>query len=111
MKLLTTRVGTYLTGDDIADAVLSYGLALSRMGAVDIVAIPFLDGGTRREARFTIGWQSEASSVTRAEFSGDELRSADAVADLVAKTGATRTSRAEPFSADELHGATWYDDY
>ncbi|MDF2555698.1 MAG: hypothetical protein K0R60_1593, partial [Microbacterium sp.] len=43
MKTLTTGAGSYLTGDDISDAVLQYWRALTRDRQVDIVDVPFLD--------------------------------------------------------------------
>jgi hypothetical protein len=65
MKLLTTVSGSYLTGTDLADAVISYGLALTRAHAVDVVSIPFSrpDGSTRT-VDFTVGWQLGTAAIS-----------------------------------------------
>lgn len=42
MKLITTALGSYLTGDDIADAVLEYGHALARDQRTDLIEIPIV---------------------------------------------------------------------
>ncbi len=60
MKLLSNSAGAYLTGDDIADAVLRYGAALSNAQRVDLIDIPYVrtDDHERVDSvRFSVGWQ------------------------------------------------------
>ncbi|WP_106815030.1 hypothetical protein [Microbacterium timonense] len=56
MKLITTALGSYLTGDDIADAVQEYSHALARDQATDLVDIPVITDHTTARLRFTVGW-------------------------------------------------------
>ena len=102
MKLITSRAGSYLTGTEIADAVMRYGLALARKQELDLIEIPFVsnDGSVRR-AQFTIGWQVETASISRVEPS-DELLEADTAELLNAKADRVGVLSARPFSAEEL---------
>jgi hypothetical protein len=56
MKQLITALGSYFTGDDIADAVLDYGQALAREGHTDLIDIPVAGDGGSTRLRFSIGW-------------------------------------------------------
>jgi hypothetical protein len=56
MKLITTTLGSYITGDEIADAVLDYSHALARDQATDLVDIPVLVDHSTARLRLTIGW-------------------------------------------------------
>ena len=56
MKLITTALGSYLTGDEIADAVLEYSHALARNQDTDLVDIPVVVDHTTSRLRLTIGW-------------------------------------------------------
>jgi len=102
MKLITSRVGSYLTGSEIADAVMRYGLALARKQQLDLVEIPFVsnDGSVRR-AQFTVGWQVETAAISRVEPS-DELVESDTAELLNAKADSVGVISARPFSAEEL---------
>jgi hypothetical protein len=107
MKLLTNRSGSYLTGDDIADAVMSYGLALARMRRVDQVDIPFVaDDRVVRRVKLVIGWLSQLT-VTSRGGDGDELLEVDTILALYAKAGATGVVHAEPFTEEELRRRPW----
>lgn len=56
MKTLITQVGTYLTGDATADAVVQYWLALAEERRNDIVKIPIVgSGGERTNVRLALG--------------------------------------------------------
>ena len=56
MKRLITQVGTYLTGDATADAVVHYWLALTEERRSDVVEIPIVgSGGERSNVRLTLG--------------------------------------------------------
>lgn len=102
MKTITTGSSTFLTGSDIADAVLHYGLALARVHQVDLVDIPVVeaDGGEGR-AGFTVGWLSSVSTTTAHEVEPElrEQRTVDALAD---RAGALRGMRARAFTTAEL---------
>jgi len=88
MKTVITRSGVYLTGTEIADAVSSYGLALARVQALDVVDIPFLEAdGTQHRVQMRIGWGVE-TAVTSDEQPADELIELDTIFDLLAKTRA-----------------------
>ncbi|WP_159605483.1 hypothetical protein [Agromyces humi] len=102
MKLITSRVGSFLTGNEIADAVMRYGLALARKQQLDLIEIPFVstDGSVRR-AQFLIGWQLETAAISRVEQS-DELVEADTAQLLNAKADRVGVITARPFSAEEL---------
>ncbi|MBT2476268.1 hypothetical protein J7E68_17240 [Microbacterium sp. ISL-103] len=56
MKSLITQVGTYLTGDATADAVLEYWMALAEERRSDVVEIPVVGpAGGRSSVRVTLG--------------------------------------------------------
>ena len=65
MRTLITATGTYLTGDEIADAVLEYWTELKYDHRTVLVEIPFLDGtdGPAR-VQVAIGWGLPIASVT-----------------------------------------------
>jgi hypothetical protein len=106
MKLLTAGGGSYLTGSEIADAVVRYGLALAKRRDVDLVDIPFLSDGRVRRAIFTIGWRYEARSVTSAVH-GEELVEVGTTFALDAKANAVSRRRAHAFSPEEAAALMW----
>lgn len=56
MKTLVTQVGSYLTGDATADAVVQYWLALTEERRNDVVEIPVVgSGGERVNVRLALG--------------------------------------------------------
>lgn len=56
MKTLVTQVGSYLTGDATADAVVQYWLALTEERRTDVVEIPVVgSGGERSNVRLALG--------------------------------------------------------
>lgn len=65
MRTLITAAGAYLTGDEIAEAVLEYWTELTNNQRTAIVDMPFLDGA-EQEARvqLAIGWGLPIASVT-----------------------------------------------
>ncbi len=94
MKTIRTGRGAFLTGDEIADAVTSYGLALARARELDVVDIPFVAGdGSVGRAQFRIGWFIE-TVVTADGHSVDELIDVDAIFDLLARSRSLTASRA-----------------
>ncbi|MEV7608845.1 hypothetical protein AB0N61_05120 [Microbacterium sp. NPDC089320] len=56
MKSLITQVGTYVTGDATADAVLEYWAALAEEGRSDVIEVPIVGpAGGRSRVRVTLG--------------------------------------------------------
>ena len=110
MKRVITGSGVFLTGSEIADAVSSYGLALARVRAMDVVDIPFLEAdGSRHRVQMRIGWGVE-TAVTSDEQPADELIEVDTIFDLLGKTrsltqaGATE---ANPPPTEVWDGTDW----
>lgn len=86
MKALTTRVGTYVTGDAVADAVLTYALALARMHALDLVEIPFrATSGAVSHVQFRLGWLVDMDAVSQGDSEEGELIDRDVVTELAAR--------------------------
>jgi hypothetical protein len=98
MKLLVTRYAAYLTGSDVADAVMSYDLALSRMQKLDVVAMPFVDAAdVRREAQFTVGWQMDTSTISQGDRHNGELEDPALVDHLNQKSTGMGQYTGQPF--------------
>ncbi len=86
MKLLIYAGGEYMTGDDIAMALLEYGEALADNSTAESVELPIIDAdGSRGTAIFLLGPASQivAKSVTSEH---DELVDRAAVDDLHKRT-------------------------
>lgn len=111
MKALTTRVGTYVTGDAVADAVLEYALALARARQIDLVDVPFraADGEIAR-VRFRIGWMTDVDAVADGRR-GPEVTDDAATAELRARERALHPHGDAPFAADELVSCTGLGEY
>jgi len=104
MKLLSNRAGDFLTGTEIADAVLQYDLALARARTVDLVDIPVVsDAGGR--AQFLVGWLTDTAS-TAADDLGEELVDPGTVIDLYHQAARIGVVRALPFTPEEAADAT-----
>jgi hypothetical protein len=107
MKTLNTQHGSYLTGNEIADAVMHYALVLSKERDIDIVDVPFLsDDGVIRRVQLTIGWQIGTTAISTFE-PADELLEADTILSLNAKAKAAGRVRAQAFSAEDLEDIGW----
>lgn len=99
MKVISYAGGDYLTGDDIAIALLDLSKGLANEDASQTVEIPILhDDGTPGSATFLVGPASQIVAVD-AESDADELIDEEAVARLkrlksalqpVARTETTR---------------------
>jgi hypothetical protein len=102
MKLLTNRNGSFLTGDELADAVLRYGLALARKREIDVVDIPFRtpDGALRR-VQLSVGWNVDTTAISSGPDGTDELVEHETARSMDAKAAAADILRGHPFSADE----------
>lgn len=82
MQLIMYAGGEFLTGDEIADALLEYSRALGEEDKAQLVQIPIRDSdGTQTTARFLIGPASQI--VAKSVSSGsDELVDEEVVARL-----------------------------
>jgi hypothetical protein len=102
MKHLTNRAGSFLTGTEIADAVMQYALQLARQRDVDLVEIPFVaaDGAIRR-VELTIGWLADLVAVSDGRGSKELVEHAT-VDSIRAKADSVGVLRASPFSGDDL---------
>ncbi|MEF3402365.1 hypothetical protein [Agromyces sp. CCNWLW203] len=114
MKLLINRLGSFLTGDDLADAVLDYGLALARQRQLDLVEVPYRgDDGSIARVRMTVGWCADTTSVESAssrEAHDDELVEPDttlAMYDKAAKAASVGAIRATAFSTADATQLDW----
>ena len=111
MKPLTNRYGSFLTGDDIADAVLRYALALAKRQELDVVDIPYRAGdGSIGRVQLTIGWLTETVATTTSAMSPggvDELIEVDTSMSIYDKAESTGVIRARPFSAEESARLKW----
>jgi hypothetical protein len=110
MKVLINRNGSYLTGDDLADAVMHYGLALARKREMDIVDIPFVasDGWVRR-VQLTVGWNVDttSTSTTSTGEASDELVESETTRALNVKADSIDALQGHPFSHDEIARMRW----
>jgi hypothetical protein len=98
--------GEYLTGDDIAVALLEYGESLAEAGAAAMVEIPVIaDHGHRVHATFLIGPASQIVA-TDVEAEGDEL-----VDDIVVEELRLLTRRLRPVAFPVDEGAPYADEY
>lgn len=77
MKLLTTALGSYLTGDEIADAVLEYSHALAHDQRTDLIEIPVVVDHSTTQLRLTVGWTVQlhtlGAATDHAELVDDEV--------------------------------------
>ena len=85
MKLIITPLGSYLTGDEIADALLDYGHALARNQTTDLVDVPVVAEQSTRRLRLTVGWMVQLQSLD-AEPREPELVSLSTTKSLRART-------------------------
>jgi hypothetical protein len=113
VKLLTNSSGAYLTGDDIADAVVSYGAALANEQRVDLVDVPYIrtdDHGAVGNVTLTVGWRVSMSSVDL-EMERTELFDAELLTDLRKRTSALHPSGDTPLDPDDIAYLARGEDY
>jgi len=113
VKLLTNSSGAYLTGDDIADAVVTYGAALANEQRVDLVDLPYIrtdDHGAVGNVTLTIGWRVEISSVDL-ESERQELRDGALLTDLRNRTAALHPNGDTPMDPDDIAYLARGEDY
>lgn len=103
MKTLANSIGTYLTGDAIADAVMDYSSALAQDERTEVVDIPFVGReGIIRRVQFLIGWRTEVNSVQ--EFDQPrELVDPDVSDELHRKANSVRRPSGDtPFTNEDI---------
>ena len=113
MKLLTNSSGAYLTGDDIADAVLNYGVALANEQRVDLVEVPYIvtdDHGAVGRVRLTVGWRAELNA-TQHPGAKPELIDDALLLELHARASILQPSGDRPLDAEDIAYLASGDDY
>jgi hypothetical protein len=102
MKTIATRNGTFLTGSELADAVMYFGNALGNRQRVDLVNIPVLAlDGLRERVSFTVGWMTDTTSAS-APDGDEELTEAETVLGLYRRAASAGVIRALPFTAADM---------
>src|SRR6478752_6706261 len=101
MKTVSTRLGTYVTGSDLADAVLTLAAASANARRVEVVDIPVVAGGADHRARFMVGWMTEVS-VQTLDSEADELEEPATLIDLLDRSASVGVRRARPFTPEQL---------
>ena len=103
MKTLENRVGTYLTGDEIADAVMAYSRVLAQEQRTEVVDIPFVAGtGVIRRVQILIGWQVDVNAIKDGDHS-PELVDSELAEVLRTKAESVRTPSGDtPFTAEDV---------
>jgi len=102
MKRIYYAGGSLLTGDRIADAVLTYAAALANMRRADTVEVPELDDtGIRSSIRLLIGPASQLYAVPEPGHP-QELIDEELVAELEKKAGSLKPPKALPLRPDDL---------
>jgi hypothetical protein len=101
MKSIRTRVGTFLTGSDIADAVLNLSAASANVQRQETVDIPVVLDRRIHRARFMVGWMTDVCVLTSAE-DAEELEEPTAVIDLLDRAATVGVRRARPFTPEEM---------
>jgi hypothetical protein len=103
MKALSTRVGTYVTGDAVADAVLGYALALARVQSLDLVEIPFrAANGAVSRVQLRLGWLVDLDCVSHGGLPESELIDGNLIADLSARVLALHPNGGGSFGTGEM---------
>lgn len=98
-----------ITGDEIADALLTLSVALAERGGASTVEIPTVsDDGTRSTVKVLVGPASQIVA-TPVESAFEELRDAHVVAHLSAMTAELRPGRNYP-SATSTETPDWLED-
>ena len=93
MKTIHVAGGSFFTGTEIADAVMTYSLELARAELLDIVEIPFIGAdGTTQRAQIRVGWRID-TIVTFTYGEAQELIDAEASFALIDKTELLHTRR------------------
>ena len=111
MKLVIYAGGEYLTGDEIAEALIDLSEALADDGSAETIDLPFIDrDGTRQTASFLVGPASQIVAKTISEES-EELRDPDAVERIQARIRGLHATAAAagPDDDDDAGAHDWTD--
>lgn len=110
MKTIWTPALALVTGSEIADAVLSYGLVLARARRLELVDIPvFVASGVIRRARFMVGWSAEPVVSTEVMPGVEELVEPVTVLDLLDRAAMVGIHRGQGFSREEVENLPGFD--
>ncbi|WP_223627244.1 hypothetical protein [Microbacterium sp. EST19A] len=102
MRIIIYAGDSYLTGDDIADALLEYSRALGDDDRAEIIEIPVRNGdGEVVSAKFLIGPASQIVTES-VDAPGPEVVDAELVARLRHLTGAVESPRSSPLAAEDV---------
>ncbi|WP_136055553.1 hypothetical protein [Microbacterium sp. K24] len=102
MRIIIYAGETYLTGDDIADALLEYSRALGDEDRAEIIEVPVRNElGELVSAKFLIGPASQI--VTEAvDVPGPEVVDTELVTRLRRLTGAAERPMSVPLAAEDV---------
>lgn len=104
MKALITRVGTYVTGDALADALLNYSLVLARAQRVDLVELPFrAPSGAIARVQVRVGWMVDMDAVSH-EQREPEVTEPGLIEDLRARGLDSSSHGDTPVTPDDVLG-------
>jgi len=84
MKEVSYVGDSFITGDDIADVVIDYGVALANAGHADRICVPGIGRDGEAEFDLLIGPASQLSAA-RVHHTGPELEDPEFVADVRAR--------------------------
>jgi hypothetical protein len=108
MKRLVTSLGSYLTSDETADALLGYAQILADCHSSEVVEVPVLLDGGRRHLRLSIGWliPLHAVDVDSAEDGRLDGEALDALRARIAHRSASSPASQpfEPFEIATMNG-------
>lgn len=103
MKILMTAGRVFLTGTELADAVMHYALALTKQQTADLVSIPTVDErGELTQVDLIIGWPAEITAGSAADRGDGEVIDVEAIVSLYDRAGRVGIARGLPFSDQEL---------
>jgi hypothetical protein len=111
MKALTTRVGTYITGDLVAESVAEYGLALARAQRLDSIDVPYRNSkGEVAHVQLTVGWMIDLDVVSLGD-GVPEVTDAAFLDDLRLRHARIHPNGDTPLTADDLIGTDPFGEY
>jgi hypothetical protein len=106
MQIIHYGEATYVTGDDIAHAVIEYAKALARAESSDTIAMPFRrDEGTDGQLELLIGPASQMV-LERTDTVGGEILDQELVDDIMRRVGLLDVDSSDPIRiADQADAA------
>jgi hypothetical protein len=111
MKALTTRVGTYITGDLVAESVADYGLALAQAQRLDSIDVPFrTTKGEIARVQLTVGWMVDLDVVSLGD-GVPEVTDTAFLDDVRERHARIHPNGDTPMTGDELGGTDPFGEY